>query len=416
MLAALAIRLIVAAFALPSILDPGIDHFPFGWEMGHVGRSIALGHGFGSPYQADTGPTAMLPPAYPYIVGAVFKLFGIFTKASAMVLLALQSLFSAVTCIPIRGIALWAFGPRAARVAGWLWTFFPYAIYLSAATIWSHTLSALLFALIAWLALRIAEGTGWRDWIWLGITAGVTGLTNPTILPVCAALVIWLWLRAPERRAEIMLCGATAALIGIACVAPWTIRNYEVFGHFVPLRSNFWAHVYGGNSLDTGKFWNDDHDPTVDPGELAEATRLGETAYMAEKKRQALEFISQHPRVYAYLVLKRVSYFWTGIFNLSPQFIRENPGETGDIPFCTALTVLALIGLVRLRRVDASRIWPFVICMGVYPVLYYFTTYEIAYHHPLDPVLIVLCGGALVRASLLRGSSRVGGFACDESR
>ena len=41
---------------------PGNDHFEFGWEMGRVARSIALGHGFSCPYKGNTGPTAWEPP------------------------------------------------------------------------------------------------------------------------------------------------------------------------------------------------------------------------------------------------------------------------------------------------------------------------------------------------------------------
>src|SRR5580700_5666294 len=92
-LAALAIRLVAAVIACRYLTDPGVDHFAFGWEVGHVGRSIASGRGFSSPYQGETGSTAMLPHAYPYIVGGVFKVFGIFSTASAIVLLMLQSTF-----------------------------------------------------------------------------------------------------------------------------------------------------------------------------------------------------------------------------------------------------------------------------------------------------------------------------------
>ena len=37
---------------------PQEDHFAFGWEMGRVARSIALGQGFSNPYGVQTGPTA----------------------------------------------------------------------------------------------------------------------------------------------------------------------------------------------------------------------------------------------------------------------------------------------------------------------------------------------------------------------
>src|SRR5258708_38123124 len=64
----------------------GDDNFEFGWEMGRVGRSIATGHGFSNPYDGDTGPTAWEPPLYPYLIGGVFRVFGVYTQASAWVL------------------------------------------------------------------------------------------------------------------------------------------------------------------------------------------------------------------------------------------------------------------------------------------------------------------------------------------
>src|SRR5580693_2895995 len=45
----------------------GNDNFEFGWEMGRIGRSLAQGHGFSSPYEGNTGPTAWEPPLYPFL-------------------------------------------------------------------------------------------------------------------------------------------------------------------------------------------------------------------------------------------------------------------------------------------------------------------------------------------------------------
>src|SRR5581483_2271885 len=62
------------------------DDFSFGWEMGRIGRSLALGQGFSNPFNGPSGPTAWEPPLYPFLIAAVFKLFGIYTHASALAL------------------------------------------------------------------------------------------------------------------------------------------------------------------------------------------------------------------------------------------------------------------------------------------------------------------------------------------
>src|SRR5260370_24321545 len=102
---ALALRLVVMAFAYKIQLDPSQDHWVFGWETGRVARSIATGHGFSSPYSEPTGPTALIPPVYTYLVAGVFKILGVYTTASSLVILPLNNLFSSLTCLPVYLIA-----------------------------------------------------------------------------------------------------------------------------------------------------------------------------------------------------------------------------------------------------------------------------------------------------------------------
>jgi len=396
-LVGLALRLVTALFAYKPLLDPAEDYFGFGWEAGRVGRALALGHGFASPYNGNTGPTAALPPLYPLFVGGIFKLFGIYTAASALVILTIQCITSAITCIPIYFVAQRTFGPRVARMAGWIWAFFPYAIAISAGTIWSTSLSALTMALLLLLALRLEEGAGWRDWLWLGLLAGVIGLHNPTILPLVAALVIWIWFRLRRRGQNCIPQAVVAAAIAVLFLAPWVVRNYRVFGCFIPMRSNLGLHLYVGNTLDASEKWHADLDPPHSPRELNEMMQLGEIAYMQHKKEQVFAFIRQHPGVYAWLCFKRVVDFWTGIWNLWPSYLWANLGESLSIPLCTAVSLLAFIGLRRAFQRDRTTAWAYAICLLVYPITYYLTTYEIPYRHPLDPVLVILAAAGITR-------------------
>src|SRR5258706_16209764 len=74
---------------------PGEDNFGFGFEMGRIGRSIALRQGFSNPYGGNTGPSAWEPPLYPYLIGELVKVVAIYTSASAWALLSIISLFAA---------------------------------------------------------------------------------------------------------------------------------------------------------------------------------------------------------------------------------------------------------------------------------------------------------------------------------
>src|ERR1700674_1174249 len=100
-LVALTIRLVVVGFLYQEQLDPDRDHWPFSYENGRVARSIVEGRGFSSPLFEDTGASAWMTPLYPYVTAGVFKIFGTYTAASAIVLLSMQCLFSALNCLPV---------------------------------------------------------------------------------------------------------------------------------------------------------------------------------------------------------------------------------------------------------------------------------------------------------------------------
>lgn len=202
---ALALRLATMAYVYPLQLVPdrGGGHWPFGYETGQIAASIAEGHGFSSPLFAPTGPTAWMTPVYPYIVAGVFKLFGVFSTASALVVLTFNALTSALTCLPIFFFARRSFsaplgersgkrtGERAGEWAGWIWAVFPYAVYWPVARIWDTWLATLLLAVLFCMALRLAETNRGREWIAFGALSGVAALTDPVVLSVLPFLALW---------------------------------------------------------------------------------------------------------------------------------------------------------------------------------------------------------------------------------
>jgi hypothetical protein len=86
-------------------IRPEEDHLQFGWEMGRIARALATGFGYSDPFTSHSGPTAWSPPLYPLLIAGVFKIFGVYTAASAWVLLVTNSIFSAATSSVIYEIA-----------------------------------------------------------------------------------------------------------------------------------------------------------------------------------------------------------------------------------------------------------------------------------------------------------------------
>ena len=220
-LAALAIRLAVVGFFYPERLNPERDHWRFAGETGRIAQSLVEGRGFSSPFFGPTGPTAIMPPIYPVLLAGVFRLFGTYTKASALVMLSLDSLFSALTCIPVFLIAQENFGRRTAVWAGWAWAFFPYAIYFSADFIWVTTLATLMLAWIFLAALRLENSERVLDWESFGILAGIGALADPVVLSVTPLLALWMCCRRLRKKQSWFVPALAAVLAFGATVSPW---------------------------------------------------------------------------------------------------------------------------------------------------------------------------------------------------
>jgi 4-amino-4-deoxy-L-arabinose transferase-like glycosyltransferase len=397
-LVALAIRLIVVSFEYPSVLTPPYHgHFPFGYEAGKIGHALASGEGFANPLYAKTGPTALLPPVYPVLVAGVVSLFGMYTKASAVILLSLNGLFSALTCIPIVLLARKSFGARVAAWAGWTWALFPEAVYVASGAIWDTCLTTLLLALLLLVAVRLQHSTRLFAWAGFGLLGGFAALTNPSLLAPLPFLGIWLCCRLHRRGERWFLPAVSAVLAAIVVVTPWTARNDEVFHRLIPIRDNFWQAFYLGNSGDLSTYQSPwaRPGPDLDPAEMAEYRRLGELPYMAEKRRQALAFVESHPAWFLRTTLRRIVFFWTGFWQLPRERVREffDPDQAFDpasVLIYSTLTVLMVAGFRRAFRDRIADIWPYALVLLSYPLVYAITQVYLRYRHMIDPVVVIL--------------------------
>jgi 4-amino-4-deoxy-L-arabinose transferase-like glycosyltransferase len=398
-------KIVVLAFVLRVALflalgtyrvPPANDHWRFGFEMGREARSLALGRGFGSPYQGDTGPTAHFPPLYPLLIAGVFKLFGVYTDASALVVYSLNSLFSALTCWVLFRIGEQAFGRHAGVVAAWIWAFHPLAYYFTCKWIWETNLSALLLSLGVLATLRAAAVPRPRAWVGLGVVWGLIALTNSSLLAVLPFALLWLcW----QSRGQGPRLARPLAAFGLAlglCVAPWAWRNYRVFGAFIPLRSNFWMEVHLGNNEEAQGLPVLAKHPSHNPHELALYRQMGELAYFQQDKKQALAFISAHPARFARLSLLRIRGWWIAGWEIG--MTNRLGALLVGLEFIAigAQNALAWIGTVLLLRRRHPAVFLFASVMFVYPAIFYVLFAARRYRHPMEPILVMLAVVAVV--------------------
>lgn len=394
---ALALRLVVVACVFRGVAAPTMNHEQFGWEMGWTARSIVLGRGFSSPFLPFTGPTALVPPLYPYLIASVERLLGLYTAKSALAILSLNSVFSAFTAIPIYFGARTVLRERGARVAALVWTVYPYAIYFSADRVWDYALTGLLLSLAFWVSLEVHR-YGLFAWAGFGLLCGAATLANPSVLLVLApAGVIALnRTRGPMGDRRWFLEGLCAALVALAICLPWAIRNQRTFHQPTFIRDGFWLEFWAGNNGDTFNSNPAWAHPASNPAEMQVYESLSEPEYIAQKRELGLAFVRQHPAFFAAVSVRRVLCFWTGLWSLEPRYLKQEPTEIPDFFYCTATTLLAAWGAHRWWRIDREAALPFIAAIVFFPLTYYVTHTSPDYREPLEPIIVVLAVAGLL--------------------
>jgi hypothetical protein len=328
------------------------------------------------------------------MAAGIFKVWGISSLTSRIVLETMNCAFVSLAIIPIFEIARRSFGRGVALVAAASWTILPTALTFSLRWIWDTALSALLLALIFWATLALFDSVRTTAWVGYGGLWSVAGLTNPALLSTLPFLLAWLiYRRQGIRILRLKLAGATL-LVFLAGVAPWMVRNYHVFGKFIPLRSNFGLELWLGNNPAVSDTWTPWMHPNDDPEEGEKFRRMGEIAYMEEKQHAALEFIRTHPADTLNFTFHRFVNNWLAVSD-NPFIAWSHQPLSATLVSNFLLTLLSLSGVLfayRAHRPDAA---PYALVLLVFPLIFYLTHSSLRYRFPMDPILVVLAANGI---------------------
>jgi 4-amino-4-deoxy-L-arabinose transferase-like glycosyltransferase len=391
-LVAFLLRVAVITIGHTYRITPRRDHFQFGWEMGRLARSIASGQGFSSPTDLPTGPSAWAPPLYPYILAGVFRLFGIYTALSAWVILTLNSIFAALTCLTLYRIAARIFDLRTARATAWTWALFPYLIYWPTRVVWETSLTTFLLTVALLMTLRLGEQGSLRqfvakEWVGFGLLWGLILLTNTAVVSLLPFFLLWILYRSRNRSLQVagaLLCLASAAIV----ISPWIVRNYEVFGKFIFIRDNLPLELHMANNGHSEGLWTRNEHPGNDPQAMREFQQAGETAFMQQKHVEFRQFLLDHPGTFLWFSLQRAAYFW-----IAPPSFTNFKGYDLEISrhmnfFLGAAFAFAGLWMALYRRVAGGFL--LACCPIVYPLPYYMVNPFPRYKHPIEPVMTLL--------------------------
>jgi hypothetical protein len=196
------------------------------------------------------------------------------------------------------------------------------------------------------------------------------------------------WRRDPARW-------GSAALVAVAALAtcvPWGVRNYRALDSLFFVRSNFGLELRMGNhegaepSIDHPHFRTGAPHPRTHPEEAMKVRDWGEVEYMRDSGDAARAWIAAHPVSFARLTAERFAYFWLGPLD-----------QPGIALLFSMLTGLALLGAVGgFQRLTPPQFAALVIPLLTFPLVYYLVPWQHRYRFPIEWILFLLAGSALM--------------------
>ena len=386
-LVALAIRIFFLTLIPREALQPSTD-----WELDSIAMSLVTTGEFANPYVVPTGPTAHLPPIPPAILALMYKVFGITMTAGIagwlFRMLAQSAIWGLLPWIGVRVGVGW----KAGFMGGLAGALFPQWLAHGEA------LSAVLLGLLVVAVIRRWESVP-RPWgsLVFGTAFGISFHVQPVFLFVFLGyLGFELWWRSDHGKWRSAALVAVAALV--ACI-PWSVRNYRAFDAVFFVRSNFGLELRMGNhdgaepSIDHPHFQNEPPHPRTHVEDAIKVREWGEVPYMRESGAAARAWIVSNPGEFTRLTAKRIGYFWLGPL--------DRPGIAG---LFAILAGLALLGAVRVIRIlpppgTAALLIPLL----VYPLVYYLVPWQHRYRFPIEWILFLLAGSAVLGLVSLAG-------------
>jgi 4-amino-4-deoxy-L-arabinose transferase-like glycosyltransferase len=264
---------------------------------------------------AQGHPSAFWPPGYPFLLAAVYALFGVNIVAVRVV----QCLIGVATVVLVHRIARRVLDGIGSTLAALATALYPLFIY-SAGAILPVTLQVALIAGGFLLVLVAVERRSIPAAAGAGVVGACATLVAGSALPVFLLSVVWIaWWGAgtafstPRRNRTRSVRLALACLLPIVViVGAWTLRNQHALGHPVVVSTNggynLWLGNYPGVKASTGNRFEV-------PGMEEEAMRLGslpgnEVTRDRAFSHRAMEYISADVPRFLRLSLSKLLNLW----------------------------------------------------------------------------------------------------------
>jgi 4-amino-4-deoxy-L-arabinose transferase-like glycosyltransferase len=343
----------------------------------------------------EFGASYRRPPAYPVFLGGIYALFGEQILAVRIV----QALIGAFLAVVIAIMGQRVGGEGVGALAGILWSIYPLGVFI-AGLLYPVSLATMLLACaILCLLSNSSQDISPRRAVLGGVLLGLAALTKPIVLATSAAVTLWVMYWGRPRRLFLV----SLLLFGLALsLAPWTVRNFYVYGRIVPIEPRVAQHLPSmGNTQESSQTNNKIETILRHPGKFA--THFGkEFLHFWQLYPDRVSMSERNNREKAHqrdsrLVKKTIfDMSWTKLVSIL---------SVGPL-FCFAIIGTGVMSLQKEQRRALSLLYMVILSFAVGYSLF-FT--QMRYRIPIEPYVIILSAyglkemwDALARRSMSR--------------
>ncbi len=367
---------VIAAFALRIAWGISLDrhelYFPDSRQWNGIALNILEGNGM----ILDEGAKALRPPAYSLFLSLVYAVFG---RENLLAVRIVQAFLSAATCLIVYLLGKRLFGTAAAKIALAACAIYPFFIYYSGAV-----LTETLFIFLLSLIMLSLSG---KRFAWAGFVFGLGILCRSELIVFLIVSLAGMFIVMPAKDA--IRRSLVTAAIALAVLAPWMIRNYRVFGEFVPLTTMSGYTFYEGNNP---------HNPTGGPGgalPFPDTRGMGETEKDRFLRHEAIAAIRANPGRMPALWWSKFKRLWNVRLNTdNPAYASRLTVLASVISFAPVLA-LFLLGLVLSWPLRRELIYIYLLVLHTTAANLAFVS-SLRYRLPLEPFMIIVASYAVV--------------------
>jgi dolichyl-phosphate-mannose-protein mannosyltransferase len=389
------------------------EHIP--QEMERVAICWAEQGRLADAFFDGSGDTAYLSPVYSVLLGSIYRVAGsdAYHRSVGRSLLGVFMSSMGIALIPSLAGML-RFNRKVGLVAGILLAVTPVFFWLEVTGDWDQSTNALALIVLLMMFIRLHD-CQWSSWRLVAITGALVGLAfllSPSLAPAFALMILAETFCGTSTLRQMIPKVIFLASLVLLMQVPWSIRNYRALGAVVPTRSNFGMNLWMGNnpaSIGRSNMWDTSprlswDNPFTSKAELDEILRVGEVEYNRQKGRLAMQWITQNPRQFAALSIKRFLTFW---FPPADAWAATTtrPEARSLLLLVTALGAFA--GVVWLTLAGSTYRWLVLSALIGPSLIYYFIHVNFRYRYPIWGLSVLLSCyfiSALASAMMLQRS------------